>query len=211
MTPDEYLDKKENLLTMLEVEITAAVLPQLQQVLAAMAGMDDTTSDEEREAALTPLNDRLAQAIGESLFFHQREMTDLALEFHPGTPTPMLSPDEWLKEIKMSGTSLAEWFRRRSPSRWMKDVMRATPEELRHTVSTAIDHALWTAAHRQERFSWDRSSAYKWITRPELARSGRSCDVCTPLNGQVEKRISDFPIKLPAHPHCHCGIVPVTV
>lgn len=82
-------------------------------------------------------------------------MTDLALEFYPGQPTPMLSPQQWLEDIKMSGTSLAKWFERRSPSRWMKDVMRTTPQELRHTVSTAIDQALWYAAHRQERFSWN--------------------------------------------------------
>ena len=137
-------------------------------------------------------------------------MTDLALEFYPGQPTPMLSPQQWLEEIKMSGTSLAKWFERRSPSRWMRDVMRATPQELRHTVSTAIDQALWYAAHRQELFSRDRTSAYRWITRPELSASG-TCNVCAPRDGRVEKRIKDFSLQLPAHPHCHCGILPTTV
>ncbi|QNI97969.1 hypothetical protein [Synechococcus sp. RS9902] len=36
----------------------------------------------------------------------------------------------------MAGTSLYDWFRRRSPSRWIADVLKVTPAELRRTVDT---------------------------------------------------------------------------
>ena len=209
MTPDEYLDKKENFLTLVEVEMLAAVLPQLKAATDAMQLMDEDTSEQQREAPLVPLNDGLAQTIGENLFTNQTKMAELALEFYPGTPARMLSPQEWLTELKMARTSFAEWFRRRSPSRWMQDVLKATPKELKFTVETAIATAAWGAAFRQEKFSWDRSIAYKWITRPELSSTG-TCSVCNPLNGRVEKRIQDFPLQLPAHPFCKCGIVPTT-
>ena len=210
MNADSYLDQKEEYLLTVEDEIRSAVEPDLNRAIDDMAALPLDAADSDFERVLTPLNDRLRNAIAEALFLHQFAMAEMAVNFYPGKPTPMLSPEDLLKEIKMAGTSFFDWFRRRSPSRWMADVLKATPKELRHTVETAISTAVWATAARQEQFSWNRASAYRWITRPELSATG-TCGVCAPLDGRVEKRVKDFPLQLPAHPHCHCGIVPTTV
>ncbi len=204
-----YLDAKEEYLLKVEAEIQADVNPDLERAIQAMAAIPLDGSDSEFESALAPLNDRLKVSIGEALFLHQREMSELALRFYPGTPTRMLSPGEILETVTMAGTSFYDWFRRRSPSKWMSDVLKAYPAELRHTVQTAISTAVWATAARQEQFSWDRASAYRWITRPELSATG-TCGVCAPMDGRVEKRVKDFPLQLPAHPFCKCDIVPTT-
>lgn len=205
-----YLDRKEEYLLQVEAEIKAAVEPSLDRAIKRMAALPEDSPDDAFADILYLLNNRLRDAIGEGLFLHQRTMADMAVTFYPGTPTPVQSPKQLLDQVKMAGTTFTEWFRTASPSRWMKDVLRATPAELRHTVETAIATAVWATAHRQEQFSWDRASAYRWVTRPELSATG-TCNVCSPMDGRVEKRVKDFPLELPAHPFCKCGIVPTTV
>ena len=163
---------------------------------------------EERTAALTPLNDTLQSAIGEVLFLRQREVAELVVQFYPGTPHRMLTPTQWLEEITMRGTSLAQWFQRKSPSRWMRDILKASPAEIRHTTSTAIDSAVWRAAAMAEEFSWNNTPMLMWINRPELSATG-TCSVCEPMDGRKEKSRKDFGLPYPAHPFCKCGIVPV--
>ena len=204
---NSYLDSKEALLDSIEDDITAKVQPVLEATLEKIVDLPDDAT-EERTAALTPLNDTLQSAIGETLFLRQSEIAQLAVRFYPGKPAPMQSPTEFLNGIEMSGTSLAEWFRRRSPSRWMRDILKASPAEIRHTTSTAIDTAVWRAAALAEEFSWENTPLLMWINRPELSATG-TCGVCTPLDGRKEKRRADFGVPYPAHPHCKCGIVPV--
>ena len=202
-----YLDAKGSLLDGIEDEITAIVQPVLEAALETLVDLPDD-AEAEREAALTPLNDTLQSAIGEQLFLHQREMADLAVQFYPGIPNRMLTPTEWLDTIAMRVFTLNQWFTRRSPSRWMKDILKATPADVRHTVKTAIQHAVWSSAAHAERFSWEASRLLMWITRPELSVAG-TCSVCGPLDGRKEKRRKDFGVPYPAHPRCKCGIVPV--
>ena len=57
---------------------------------------------------------------------------------------------EWMDTIAMRGFTLNQWFTRRSPSKWMKDILKATPADVRYKVKTAIEHAVWAAAARAE-------------------------------------------------------------
>ena len=109
----------------------------------------------------------------------------------------------------MRGFTLNQWSTRSSPSKWMKDILKATPADVRYKVKTAIEHAVWAAAARTEEFSWEASSLLMWITRPELSATG-TCSECSPLNGRREKRRKDFGVPYPHHPRCTCGIVPVS-
>ena len=88
----------------------------------------------------------------------------------------------------------------------MRDILKATPADVRHTVKTAIQHAVWSSAAHTEIFSWRSSRLLMWITRPELSATG-TCSVCGPLDGRKEKRRRDFGVGYPAHPRCKCGIV----
>lgn len=206
---DSYLDAKEVLLDGITDEITNKVSPTLEATITAAAALDDSDSSlAMREQELGKLNDTLQSAIGETLFLRFSEMSALALEFYPGRPAPMVTPTQFMRDIEIRGTSLEDLFRRRSPSRFMKDLLKATPEETRHTVYSAIEHATWAAAALAEKFSWETTPLLMWITRPELSATG-SCSVCTPLNGRKEKRRADFGVPYPAHPRCKCGIVPV--
>ena len=202
-----YLDAKEALLDSIENQISAKVQPILE---ASIEQTVDILEDEtaEREAALTPLNDSLQSAIGEVLFMRQREMAELVAQFYPGIPNRMLTPTEWMDTIAMSGFTLNQWFQRKSPSRWMRDILKATPADVRHTVKTAIQHAVWSSAAHTEVFSWQASPMLMWITRPELSATG-TCSECSPLNGRKEIRRKDFGVPYPLHPRCMCGIVPV--
>ena len=204
---DNYLNQKEALLDRIEDRITAKVQPVLEAALEKIVDLDEEQTAE-REAALTPLNDTLQSTIGEQIFMHQREIAELVVQFYPGIPNRMLTPVEWMDTIAMRGFTLNQWFTRKSPSRWMRDILKATPADIRQTVKTAIQHAVWTSAARTEVFSWQSSPMLMWITRPELSATG-TCSVCSPLDGRKEKRRKDFGVPYPAHPRCKCGIVPV--
>lgn len=160
-----YLDAKEALLDNIEDDITGRMQPVLE---AALERFVDLLEDEtaEREAALTPLNDTLQTAIGEVVFLRQREVADLEMSFYPGIPNKMLTPTEWLDNFAMRGFTLAQWFQRKSPSRWMKDIIKATSDDVRHKVKTANEHAVWYAAARTVEFSWGARRLLLWITRP---------------------------------------------
>ena len=200
-----YLDAKEALLDSIEKDITERVQHALE---AALEKTVDLLEEEtaEREAALTPLNDSLQSAIGEVLFMRQREVAELVVQFYPGIPNRMLTPTEWLDTIAMTGFTLNQWFQRKSPSRWMRDILKATPADVRHTVKTAIQHAVWSSAAHTEVFSWQASPMLMWITRPELSATG-TCSERAPLNGRKEKRRKDFGVPYPLHPRCKCAIV----
>ena len=103
---------------------------------------------------------------------------------------------EWMDTIAMRGFTLNQWFTRRSPSKWMKDILKATPADVRYKVKTAIEHAVWAAAARTEQFGWEASSLLMWITRPELSATG-TCSECSPLNGMKDKRRKDFGVPYP--------------
>ncbi len=205
---DNYLDAKEELLDRIEDEINTAIEDVLADTLMKLEGIDED-DDTAREAALVPLNDTLQSVIGQTLFLHQREMSELATRFYAGTMAPMQTPQDFLDTIKIRGVTLTDLFRRRSPSRFMADILKATPPELVHTVRSAIQHAVWSSAAMAEEFSWTSTSLLMWITRPELSATG-TCNECSPLNGRKEKRRADFGVPYPVHPRCKCGIVPVT-
>ena len=151
-----YLDAKEALLDRIEDGITAVVQPVLEDALEKIVDLDEDQTAE-REAALTPLSDTLQATIGEQLFLHQREIAELVVQFYPGIPNRMLTPMQWMDTIAMRGFTLQQWFQRKSPSRWMRDILKATPADVRHTVKTAIQHAVWSSAAHTEVFSWQAS------------------------------------------------------
>lgn len=117
---------------------------------------------------------------------------------------------EWMDTIAIRGFTLNQWFTCRSPSRWMKDILKATTADVRYKVKTAIEHAVWAAAARTEEFSWNATPLIMWVTRPELSATG-TCSVCGPLDGRKAKRRKDFGVPYPADPRCKCGMVPVSV
>lgn len=194
---NDYADKREALLEPIEAEIYSMVERDIPAALASEKGLER-------------LNDNLRDAIAATLFRHQRAMADLAVANYPGRAPKMISPTEILQSLEMAGSNFEEWFQRRSPSRWMLDVLNATPEHLQHVVKSAIASAVYGMQARQEGFGWSTPpGGWRWITRPELSKTGQSCGVCTPMNGKRARSRDQFELKIPVHPHCHCLLAPV--
>ena len=149
---DRYLDAKESLLDQIEDEINAAMEDMVESTLMKLEDID-IDDESAREAALVPLNDTLQSVIGQTLFMRQRELSELATRFYPGSMAPMQTPADFLDQIKIRGVTLTDLFRRRSPSRFMADILKASPAELVHSVRSAI-HTL--SGHQRQ---WRRSSA----------------------------------------------------
>ena len=126
-----HLDAKQALLDSIENGITAMLQPVLEATLQKTVELveDETV---EREAALTQLNDTLQSPIGDVVFLRQHEIAEMAVQYHPGIPHRLLTPMEWHDTIFTSGFTLAQWFQRKSPSRWMCDILKATPAKIRH-------------------------------------------------------------------------------
>ena len=110
------------------------VQPVLEATLEKTVDLDEDAT-EERTAALTPLNDTLQSAIGEVLFLRQREVAELVVQFYQHPP-PHVDANPMAGGNHNARHTLAQWFQRKSPSRWMRDIP-ASPAEIRHTTSTA--------------------------------------------------------------------------
>ena len=100
--------------------------------------------DEPAREAASPTERHAASVISQTLFMRQRELSDLATRFYPGSMAPMQTPTDFLDQIKIRGTSLTDLFRR-SPSRFMADVSKPALEMV-HSVRSAIQHAVWSSA-----------------------------------------------------------------
>ena len=107
----------------------------------------------EREAALTQLNDTLQSPIGDVVFLRQHEIAEMAVQYHPGIPHRLLTPMEWHDTIFTSGFTLAEWFQRKSPSRWMCDILSHASQN--SSPPNPPSKWLCGAAAITEEFSWN--------------------------------------------------------
>ena len=155
------------------------------------------------EEALGALNDELSKLISAELFLNQRPVAELSSTFHPGTPGPMTSPAALMQEVLMADTPLAAWFKRESPSRWMKDLMGGTRAAIEQAVTTAIASAVWGLGARQELITWNAPSAWIWMTEAD----GLVCRICGP-NHQQRYPTAEAAGPYPVHPRCRCSLVP---
>lgn len=158
----------DNVIAIAEGNLTRELQPSLERLLVSIdemvaAGKEITDADLERLVA--PLNDALAVGMG-------REMAGLQVplrleaerwgEVVPDGRAPFSDPGTLMRRAAMDGTSMTEWFRRESPSRWMRGVI----DELRkgiqagweatrlvamdavsRLVTTAVESGLWSSGN----------------------------------------------------------------
>ena len=142
---------------------------------------------------------------------NQGAISDLCMRVFPGRK-PRMSSGEELLEVVPNGSqkavkTLSWWMDRQSPSNWMRDLIGATAEKVRNSVNSLIEGAVWAMGAHTEQITWSTPSAWQWVTRPELSKTG-TCPICAPLDSRVEKRMSVFGVPYPVHPRCKCGVVP---
>lgn len=199
MNIDDFLTADAELLQGIESDIYEQLAPLIDSTVARMGALPDDASDSEMESALTPLNDALASAIGSVMFMRQQDVAAMALNYAPGQMPPMRSPAQLMETARMSGDSIASNFKRRSPSKWMRNLFGQTRKGIEAQVDAAIAAGVWAIAGNIQQFTWDKPAKWRWITKEdELV-----CSVCRPLNDVI----FDEP-KEKAHWACRCECLP---
>ena len=211
----------DNVIAIAEGNLTRELQPSLERLLQSIdemvaAGKEITDADLERMVA--PLNDALAVGMGREMAGLQvplRLEAERWAEVVPDGRAPFSDTGTLMRRAAMDGTSMTEWFRRESPSRWMRGVI----DELRkgiqagweatrlvamdavsRLVTTAVESGLWSSGNGTLQRNW-RNGDLTWYTRQDE----RVCPICRPLNGESVTVIGRRP---PAHPRCRCVALP---
>jgi hypothetical protein len=238
---ERWLAEKDRELSAREAAVIEALGPAIAEATAAIeelvAGLAEGAPSREigwgaaqpqLEAILARLNDKVAAAMGQALVVAQKPLRELASEWIAGTVNqPYLSAAELLAVIQVGEETLADWFRRRSPSRWMEglidtvnnavaagwardQVAKDLAGEVVAVASASIGRAvlamtrtvLWAAADREQQQVWGSvqgEQQWVWVTRRDEA----VCPICWPLDGQEAEIREELP-DCPAHPLCRC-------
>ncbi|MDA7436724.1 phage head morphogenesis protein [Synechococcus sp. AH-601-B19] len=199
MNTNDFITADAELLQNIESDIYEQLAPLIDSTVARMGALPDDASDDNMESVLAPLNDGLSSAIGSVMFIRQQDVAAMALNFAPGQMPPMRSPAQLMEAARISGESIASNFKRRSPSKWMQNLIGQTRKQIEAQVDAAIASGVWAIAGNIQQFTWDAPPKWRWITKTdELV-----CDVCRPLNNVV----FDEP-KGKAHWACRCECLP---
>ena len=110
---DRYLEQQESFLRGLEKDIYEQIRPTMNLAISAMEKLEDG-SEADYAAALQPLNDELAGAIGAAMFNHQRQIAEGAQGIGGGTIPPMKSPAELLKYGTVDSENIANQFEKKT-------------------------------------------------------------------------------------------------
>ena len=199
-----------------QVKANAAVELMLERI-DAMVATGNVITDADLERATGPVNDLLKTEIGQAMVDTQAALRDLAAERGGVTAVaPFFTAGTLLRQAEMDDVLMAEWFERRSPSKWMKGLMAevrkgieagwdrhrsVTGQTSKRIAAIAIETGLWSHANRTMVANWT-AREFRHVTRQdELV-----CDRCGPLNGNIFSGASNGP---PVHPRCRCIAVPV--
>ena len=139
MTPEDYVSRVGAALRPLELRLSRAIRAHLLTAFTSIRASllrglpDDSLSRTLQyqllrpslEEALVPLNDALAQLLGEELWLFQFTAQDLAAQWL-GEPGPPLAdtPDALMRRLRFLRQQLAAYFQRRSPSQFMREILR---------------------------------------------------------------------------------------
>jgi len=200
-----------------QVKVNASIELMLERVDALVAAGNIIT-DADLERVTGPVNDVLKTELGQAMVNTQSALRDLAAQRGEVTPVaPFFTAGTLLRQADMDGTSMADWFKRRSPSKWMQGLMDevrkgidAGWERQRNVVgqvtkriaAIALETGLWSHANRTMANNWT-AREFRHVTRQDEM----VCDRCRPLNGNIFSGASNGP---PVHPRCRCIAVPVS-
>lgn len=199
MNRDDFITADAELLEGIEADIYEQLSPLIDSTVARLAAIPEDADDAYFEDALAPLNDTLASTIGNTMFLRQRDVALMALSLAAGRIPRMRSPKELMDSATISGDSIASHFKRRSPSKWMRNLFGQTREQVEAQVRAAIASGVWAIAGDIQEITWDKPSQWRWYTKEdELV-----CSICRPLNDAV---FSDRKEK--AHWGCRCECLP---
>ena len=114
MNQQGYLDQQESFLRGVEKDIADQIRPTMNLAISAMESLPEDATEADYAAALQPLNDELAGAIGAAMFNHQRRIAEGAQGIGGGTIPPMKSPAELLTYGTVDSDNIANQFQKKS-------------------------------------------------------------------------------------------------
>ena len=202
MNTNDFITADAELLQNIESDIYEQLAPLIDSTVARMGALPDDASDDNMESVLAPLNDALSSAIGSVMFMRQQDVASMALNFAPGQMPPMRSPAQLMETARISGESIASNFKRRSPSKWMRNLFGQTRKQIEAQVDAAIASGVWAIAGNIQQFTWDKPAKWKWFTKEDE----KTCSICRPLNEVI---FDEFKEK--AHWSCRCECLPAPV
>ena len=197
----------------LQAKANAAIGMMLERVDELVATGNPIT-EKQLERATAQLNEVIATELGGAMVDTQAALREVAAEQGEVVPVaPFFTAGTLMRQAEMDGTTMAEWFKRESPSKWMEGLIRevqkgieagwdrhrsATEQASRRLAATAIETGVVVALHHHADQQLDRQrvSARHPPRRESLRnlRPSRSGD----LLGSVQR-----PTTAPALPvHC---------
>ena len=197
-----FIDDQEKQLRGIEAEIAKEVETAKNFAISRMEKLGPDASDAEYEAALGALNDQLAAAIGSVMFRRQKEITGLLKQFPGSVKVPTLTPEQ-LMQVTVQDETLADNFRRASPSRWMRNLFGQGRKAIEAQVESIIAGAVWGITADLTMRVLPTVEAWRWITE----RDEKVCELCTPLDGMVMTR-TELQLLWPRHIGCRCQSYP---
>ena len=199
MNKEDFITADAELLQGIEADIYEELSSLIDSTVARMSSLPEDASDSDYEAVLAPLNDALSATIGNTMFLRQQDVASMALSLTTGRIPPMRSPAQLMEAATISGDSIASHFKRRSPSRWMRNLFGQTREQVEAQVRAAIASGVWAIAGDIQELTWDEPSQWRWYTKEdELV-----CEVCRPLNDVIFSERKEK-----AHWACRCECLP---
>ena len=199
MKLDTFIAADAELLQSIEAGIYAQLQGLIDSTIARMDALPEDASQEEMEAVLIPLNDELSSAISTTMFLRQQDVSQLALGMAAGAMPPMRSPMELMQSARINGETLASHFKRRSPSKWMRNLFGQGRQQVEAQVRAAIASGVWAIAGDIQRFTWSAPARWQWITKEDE----KVCSQCGPLHEVIFKTHQEK-----AHWACRCECVP---
>ena len=201
----------------LQAKANAAISMMLERVDELVATGEPIT-EKQLERVAAPLNELLATELGGAMVDTQSALREVAAERGEVVPVaPFFTPGTLLRQAEMDGTTMAKWFERKSPSKWMQGMIseiqkgieagwdrhRSTTEQTsRRLAATAIETGLWSHSGNTLLNNWT-AKEFRHVTRQDE----KVCETCGPRDGQIFSGASNGP---PLHPRCRCIAVPVS-
>jgi len=201
----------------LQGKANAAIGMMLERIDELVATGEPIT-EKQLERATAPLNEVLSTELGGAMVDTQAALREVASEqSEVVSVAPFFTAGTLMRQAEMDGTTMAQWFERKSPSRWMQGVIdeiqrgieagwdrhrSATEQVSKRLAATAIETALWSHSGKTLIQNWT-AREFRHVTRQDEM----VCDRCRPRHGEIFSGASNGP---PVHPRCRCIAVPVS-
>ena len=214
-----YAMKIEYLLGAFEYDLQAkanAAIGMMLERVDELVATGEPITEKQLEKATAQLNEVLSTELGGAMVDTQAALREVAAEQGEVVAVaPFFTAGTLMRQAEMDGTTMAEWFRRASPSPWMRGLMdeiqrgieagwerhrSATEQATRRLAATAIERGCGRTAPRR---CLTTGPPANLGTSP--ARMSAPASRCNSRDGEIFSGASNGP---PEHPRCRCVAAP---